>query len=713
MKIIRKEIIEDARNYYDITVDKYHNFVLANGAVVHNCGCGTGFSVQKHHVDKLPELCKRDKGKKLFVIPDSIEGWADAIGVLVQSYFKDDSPFYCYDLQSKLDSFSGYQVEFDFSLIRPEGSPISWGGKAPGPKGLKTAVQKIESLIDSVLESGATKLKPINAYDIIMHSSDAVLSGGIRRSATICLFSPDDEEMINAKTGNWFVSNPQRGRSNNSAVLIRSETTKEQFNNLMESVKQFGEPGFVWSDNTETLFNPCCEISFYNYDQNEVSGWGFCNLSEINGKKAKTKKDFLDGCRAASIIGTLQAAYDHIDYLSDATNNIIKRDALLGVSITGMMDNPEVIFDPEIQKEGAKLVLEVNEKIAKAIGIEPCTRATAIKPSGTASCILGTASGIHPAHAKRYLRRVQSNKLEFPAQHFNSINPLAVEKSVWSSNGDLIINFLCEVPDGAKTKNSLGAIELLEHVKLTQQNWIEYGTRTDKNNKIASWLRHNVSNTINVKPNEWDDVSEYIYENRQWFAGISLLPNAGELDYPQAPFVSILNEKELVQTYGEGTVFASGLIVDALYAFDDNLWNACDCALGIGENLKTLEDPVEPIMPVKNGYTNSQWTAKLNEYSKLLSHYYDYKEKYDKVQLKLDWIRRFKQFAERYCQGNERHCTHMLKHVSLWKRWLDLKREYKDIDWSQVVEETIYEIDVTSLAGATCHGGSCDNTLQI
>jgi ribonucleoside-triphosphate reductase len=673
------------------------------------CGCGTGFSVQTHHINNLPTIAPRTKGKKSFVIADTIEGWSDAIGALMSSYFTQDKPFYVYDLECDLDTYSGYELDFDFSLIRPKGAPISWGGKAPGPEGLQVAIEKITKLLDEIVaERGETKLKPIEAYDVVMHSSDAVLSGGIRRSATICLFSPEDTEMLNATTGSSVLDNPQRGRSNNSVLLVRDETTREQFEEIMKSVKEFGEPGFVWSEHKDLLVNPCVEIGMRAYTEDGESGWQFCNLCEINGKKSVSEEAFLEQCRAAAILGTLQAAYDEFDYLTEATNKIVKREALLGVSMTGMMDNPEVTFDPKIQRKGAKLILEVNSKISKAIGINECARATCVKPAGTTSCILGSASGVHPHHAKRYMRRVQANKLEFPVQHFMEINPDAVKESVWSNNKtDMVITFLCEVPDGAKTKNQVDATSLLEHVKTTQQNWVEAGTRESA--CVAPWLRHNVSNTINVKPDEWDSVEKFIYNNRKWFAGISLLSHSGDLDYAQAPFVTILTEKELVQHYGEGTVFASGLIVDGQHAFDGNLWAACDTALGIGEDLSQIPAiGEEPVMPVKNGYTNKQWTEKLTEYAADLEKYHETKEQVDKMEAKADWVRRFEQFADRYCGGDKRKCTHLLKHVSVWKEWLDLKRTYKEIDWSQVQEET-YEIEVNTIGAQACSGGACDS----
>lgn len=668
------------------------------------CGCGVGFSVQKHHVAKLPNIIKRDKGEKLFVIPDTIEGWADAIGVLMSSYFDVDTPYYSYDYQSELDTYAGYKINFDYSLIRKKGSKISWGGKAPGPDGLKKSIDNIEKVIDNLLLI-SNKLRPIDAYDVIMHTADAVISGGLRRSATISIFSPDDTEMATSKTGDWFIKNPQRGRSNNSALLVRNETTRELFSSLMKSVKEYGEPGFVWAENTETLYNPCVEVGMRAYTEDGRSGFQFCNLTEINGRKMKTREDFLDACKASAILGTIQASYHTFDYLSKESEEIVKREALLGCSITGIMDHPEITLDPTNQKDGAKLILDVNLDIAKKIGINKCARATAVKPAGSTSCILGTASGIHPHHSKRYIRRVQANKLEFPVSHFKKFNPSAVEESVWSTNNtDYVLSFLCEVPEGARTKNQVSAVDLLKNVMSTQQNWIEYGTRHDA--QVVPWLRHNVSNTITVRPEEWDIVEDFIYENRKWFAGISLLPSSGDLDYPQAPFTTVLTEKEIVNEFGEGALFASGLIVDGLAAFNNNLWAACDSAIGIGENVEKPVDIQEPILPLKNGYTDKVYAEKLTQYSSNLKIFYEQRDINEVRSKKLDWIRRFDQFAVRYVNGNKRKCSHMLKHVHNWKLWLDLKREYKDINWADVVEED-YSIDVSGISGEACSGGKC------
>ena len=546
------------------------------------CGCGTGFSVQKHHIGKLPPLVRNKNGSKKFVIPDSIEGWSDAVGVLVSSYFQQDELFPEYNAKT---------VTFDYSKIRAAGSPLkSSGGKAPGPEPLKNALTNIKKVLDKALkeaefcDDSIRKLKPIQAYDIVMHGADAVISGGVRRSATICVFSPDDEEMAKAKTGNWFIENPQRGRSNNSALLLRNETTKEQFSELMNSVKDFGEPGFVWSDSTELIVNPCVEIGMWPVDETTgKTGWQACNLSTINCAKIKTEQDFYDACKAASIIGTLQAGFDEFAYLGETSENIIRREALLGVSMTGIMEQHDICLDPAIQKKGASIVKKTNEVLAKKIGVNQAARTTCIKPEGTSSCILGTSSGIHPHHAKRYIRRVQANKMEPIYNYFREVNPRACEESVWSNNdSDDVVGFCVEVPAGSKTKNQVGALDLLNYVKSTQQSWVIPGT----NKKLCTqpWLVHNVSNTINVKPDEWDEVESYIYKNRKYFCGISLLPITGDKDYPQAPFTTIYLPSEQVSHYGDASLFVSGLIEVALNLWEDNLWAACDSLLGVGEN---------------------------------------------------------------------------------------------------------------------------------
>jgi hypothetical protein len=978
------------------------------------CGTGLGFSVQKHHIKQLPDVKLPFKGKKKYVIDDSIEGWSDAVGVIINSFFTDHSEF---------QEYCGYDVEFDYSKIRPEGSYISGGFKAPGPKGLERSIEKIRDLIKKRINQDEfqndefrNKLRPIDCFDSICYFADAVLSGGVRRSALLTLFSYDDEEMAKAKTGNWFVENPQRGRSNNSAALNKKTTTRKQFSDLMKSTKEFGEPGFIWVDdesNMEAIYNPClpewsllktkCGIkelkdvnvgdliwskegwttvikkwstgikkvyeykttggTFYSTDNHQiVSGgekievgeaesidtltcdyynsvefdtqiimdglvfgdgtvhkasnnlvhlcigdkdhdyfeseisdliekhrpglhsyayeiktdivseeipktydrkiplrykmgdrnivcsflrglysangsiagkrvtlkassfdvikdvqvmlssigirsyytvnksknnkfsngeyimresydlnitgdkdkfyaiigfiqkykeesleeamvnkslrepkktfdikevnlvseeevfditvdneshtfWcnGFdtsncceigmipisddgehgvqvCNLCEINGKYCSTEERFYEACKASAIIGTLQAAYTDFKYLTQASRDICDKEALLGCSITGLNDNPDILLNPEIQRKGAEIIKQINKEVAEMIGINRSARTTCVKPSGSTSCLLQTASGIHPHHAKRYLRRVQANKNEFALEYFKKFNSIATEDSVWSNNKtDEVISFVCEVPDGAKTKNQIKAIELLEQVKLTQQNWVMGGTNLDIG--YSNRIKHNVSNTISIiDENEWEEAEEFIWKNREWFAGISLIPSTGDLDYAQAPFATVLTPTELFREYGDASVFASGLIVDGLRAFDNNLWKACDTALGYGEDI--TKELTEPTYPIKRN-------------NKELANYFIEKEKYEEMFLKQDWVRRVKQFSERYFSGDLRKSTYCLKHVSLWKTFCDLSREYQDVPWEDAIEIDESLVAVDTLAAAACAGGKC------
>jgi len=321
----------------------------------------------------------------------------------------------------------------------------------------------------------------------------------------------------------------------------------------------------------------------------------------------------------------------------------------------------------------------------------------------TTSCVLGTASGIHPHHAKRYFRRVQANKLETPLHYFKKYNPDAVEKSMWGDS-DEIITFLCEVPDGAKTKNMVNALELLENVRLTQQNWVAAGTRTEA--LARPWLRHNVSNTIHVQPNEWDDIEKFVYRNRKWFAGISFLPVSGDKDYPQAPFTAVQTPIEMVRDYGDASVFASGLIVDGLRAFSGDLWACCDCVLGIGEILdSTLLSSKITADFVTNGKKWKDHGLSPTTPDKLLSAWM--KDTIPNYQLKVDWIRRAKKFAVRYFDGDDRRMTYCLKDVHNWKIWCDLKRVYVDVDWSQCFENEYGSLEFGG-AGEACSGGTCE-----
>ena len=678
------------------------------------CGCGTGFSVQKHHVANLPPLEEPNRSLPVakFLIPDTIEGWGDSLGVLLASYGIAAPEF---------ADWQGLNVEIDYSAIRPKGAVLSSGsGKAPGPDPLRGALDEVRKLLDRCLNAGQTHLRSIDAYDIVMHASDAVLSGGVRRSATICLFSVDDQDMITAKTGDWFIKNAQRGRSNNSAVLLRDTTSRETFAQIMKSTRECGEPGFVWSDSTEIMYNPCVEIGLYPTITEKdfceitgfvpipvarlvsseitngggsvagatcegraldalISGWAFCNLCEINAKKCTDYETWKRAATAAAILGTFQCSYTSFSYLGPVSEAIARREALLGVSMTGIMDNPSIVLDPQMQRSIAAHILSVNEALAPKIGVRLTARATCVKPAGTTSCILGTSSGIHPHHAPRYFRRAQGNELEAPLQYYALHNPKHVEMSVWSKNKtDKSVIFCVETVTGAHTKETVSALQLLEFVKLTQLNWVDGGRVLDR--CAAPFLRHNVSNTINIKPDEWDAVEQFIFDNRAYFAGISLLSHAGDRDYPQAPFCQVFTPLEQTKMYGDGQPMASGLIVDGLAAFNNNLWTACDCALGIGENLS-------------GNYDGSLSLEQIQAEHKTRT-------------LKRDWVRRAKKFAENYFGGDVKKMTYCLKDVNNWKLWCDLKRVYQPVDWSLFFEETDTLEDVT--LDAACAGGACE-----
>ena len=1066
------------------------------------CGCGAGFSVQKHHVARLPKMITPDPNQiRRFTIPDTVEGWADALGVLLASYGIVDGSMAEFSAETApgdesdvtfvpegyFKDYVGSFVSFDYSRIRDKGADLSTGaGKAPGPGPLMASLEKIRKVLDDRLKMAQagekTFLRPIDAYDIIMHASDAVLAGGVRRSATICLFSPDDAEMMAAKTGSWMVDNPQRARSNNSAMLLRGETSWEDFRDIfMTAREQYGEPGFVWADNTEITYNPCVEIGLYPaIDTNSVeevlgvptgkiqeladgrtlvdirledgtthaaisdaqgrfSGWAFCvsgntsimtpdgvcciqdrvgaetqiwngskwckttpfqtsdsaklyrvelsdgsyldcdanhrwlvkdrfgedyeevattdlltfskypihtprsefsdrsgifepqayelgfilgdgsvdpshgsgrvratlygdkidlplegrrsprgrragygvdsvditfdvdvkfaeqlkkhpsalrdlhswdaasildffagwadadgsqagrgiriysteercrlaqlllsrvgilgsvnlhhegstnfgerteaswyiqitecqeigchrldtsrghkplakgrhqiirsvteldgthatycleepetgccvfnnvltkqcNLCEINAKACTTEAEFERAARAAAILGTLQAGYTDFGYLGPVSAAIARREALLGCSMTGMMDNPRLAFDPDFQRHLARLIVDTNASFCEKIGVLPTARATCVKPAGSTSCILGTSSGIHAQHAKRYFRRAQANETEAPAKFFRLRNPKAVEKSVWNPNGtDAVITFCIEAGDEALTRREVSGLKQLEYVKLTQENWVEAG-KVEKR-CAQPWLRHNVSNTITIDPSEQEQACRYIYDHREAFAGISIIDSSGDLDYPQAPFCEVRTEEELLERYGRGVFFASGLIVDGLHAFGENLWLACDTVMGIGE-AKVLA----------NGVPYPDDPTKLPD---------AIRDAYREVhQQKKDWIRRARQFATNYFgfginaetmvmealektpEGTFDHnsllrqleklrqplkrMTYCLKEVNNLKLWADLTREWADVDYSEMLEQhdgTKSVVLDTACAGAAC-----------
>ena len=470
-------------------------------------GCGVGYSVQKHHIEKLPEIKKPTKTRR-FLVGDSIEGWADAVKVLMKSYF----------------GISNSRPKFDFRDIRPKGAElITVGGKAPGPEPLKECLFQIQKVLDR--KEDGDQLKPIEVHDIICHIADAVLSGGIRRAALISLFDLHDEEMLTCKYGNWWEKNPQRGRANNSAVTIRSKVRKKDFFGLWEKIvaSNSGEPGIYFSNDKDWGTNPCCEIALRPYQ--------FCNLTEVNVSNVESQEDLNNRVKAAAFLGTLQASYTDFHYLRDIWNRTTERDALLGVGMTGIGSGTILKYD---LKEAAKEAKLTNEEIANIIGINKAARVTTVKPSGTSSLVLGTSSGIHAWHNDYYIRRMRLGKNEALYQYLAKHHPELVEDDFFKPTIQAVISIPQKSPKGSILRTE-SAIDLLERTKKFNIEWVKEGHRKGDNT-------NNVSATISVKQEEWDEVGKWMWENRKTFNGLSVLPYDNG-SYTQAPFEDITEEK--------------------------------------------------------------------------------------------------------------------------------------------------------------------------
>ena len=471
-------------------------------------GTGVGYSVQHHHVEKLPEIKKpNNKRTKRYLIGDSIEGWADAIKMLMKSYFS-----------------GGCRINFDYSDIRPKGSMlITSGGKAPGPQPLKECIVKIQGLLE--LKEDGDKLKPIEAHDIICYIADAVLTGGIRRAALISLFSAYDLDMLSCKSGNWWELNPQRGRANNSVVLARHKIKKEFFLDIWDRIKESnsGEPGIYFTNDKDLGTNPCCEISLRPNQ--------FCNLCEINVSDVESQDDFNNRVKAATIIGTLQASYTNFHYLRDIWKKTTEKDALLGVSMTGIASGK--IFKLDIQ-QAANIAVQVNKEFAKLIGINSAARITTVKPAGTTSLTLGTSSGIHAWHDLYYVRRIRINKNEPIYNYLLKHNPELLEDEFFRPHDTAVISVPQKSPLGSILRTE-SPIDLLERVKNIHDNWIKVGHINGSNT-------HNVSATISIKDDEWDSVADWMWINRDSYNGLSVLPYTNH-NYKQAPFETITKEE--------------------------------------------------------------------------------------------------------------------------------------------------------------------------
>ena len=479
-------------------------------------GTGVGYSVQNHHVAKLPPVNKPyQKRKRRFLIGDSIEGWADAIKVLMKSYLNGKSS----------------RIEFDFSDIRPKGAQlVTSGGKAPGPQPLKECILKITGILES--KEDGDKLSTLETHDIVCHIADAVLAGGIRRAALISLFSANDDAMIGCKSGHWWEEAPQRGRANNSAVLMRHRVTKEFFMDLWKRVELSGagEPGIYLNNDKDWGTYPCCEIALRPFQ--------FCNLCEINASDIESQEDLNERVKAATFIGTLQAGYTDFHYLRDVWRETTEKDALIGVSMTGIGSGTVLGYD---LRKAALLVKRENTRVAKLIGINHAARCTTVKPAGTTSLALGTSSGIHAWHNDYYIRRVRVGKNESMYKYLINNHPELIEDEYFRPHDTAVISIPQKAPEGAILRTE-SPFQLLERIKKIATQWVSPGHRNGSNT-------HNVSATVSLKSEEWETAGEWMWDNREHYNGLSVLPYDGGT-YTQAPFEDITKDKynELMET---------------------------------------------------------------------------------------------------------------------------------------------------------------------
>jgi ribonucleoside-diphosphate reductase alpha chain len=469
-------------------------------------GCGVGYSVQQHHIEKLPEVRKPLKSKR-YLVGDSIEGWADAVKVLMKAYLR-----------------GGPAPLFDFRDIRPKGAElITVGGKAPGPEPLKIALTHVQAILDR--KQDGQKLSSLECHDIVCHLADAVLSGGIRRAALISLFNLDDEEMLTCKFGAWWEENPQRGRANNSAVLLRSKIERDTFLELWKKIElsNSGEPGFLFTNDKDAGTNPCAEI---NLKSNQ-----FCNLCEINASDIETQEEYNNRAKAAAFIGTLQASYTDFHYLRDVWKKTTEKEALLGIGMTGIASGAVLNLN---MKEAAKVAVEENARVAELLGINKAARVTTVKPSGTTSLVLGTSSGIHAWHDEFYVRRIRVGKNEALYTYLSIYHPELLEDDYFKPTIQAVISVPQRAPQGSITRSE-SALDLLERIKKINKEWIKPGHRKGSN-------MHNVSATVTIKPEEWETIGDWLFENKDYFTALSFLPHSDHT-YVQAPFETINEER--------------------------------------------------------------------------------------------------------------------------------------------------------------------------
>jgi ribonucleoside-diphosphate reductase alpha chain len=524
-----------------LPIDDYRSFSETMFLLL--SGTGVGFSVQQHHIGELPEIKVPTKHKR-YLVSDSIEGWADAVKILVKAYFT-GSPL----------------PLFDFRDIRPKGARlITAGGKAPGPEPLKECLFQIQKIFDR--KQNGDKLSSLEAHDIVCHIADAVLSGGIRRAALISLFNLDDEDMLTSKFGNWWEENPQRGRANNSAVILRHKITEEEFFKLWKKIEASGsgEPGLYFSNDKDWGTNPCCEIALRPYQ--------FCNLCELNASDVESQEDLNERSRAAAFIGTLQASYTDFHYLRDIWRKTTEKDALIGVGQTGIGSG--VVLNYNL-KEAADVAKAENARIAEIIGINKAARVTTVKPSGTSSLVLGTSSGIHAWHAPYYVRRMRVGKNEALYTYLSINHPELVEDEYFKPTIQAVISVPQKAPENAILRSE-SALEMLERVRRYNVEWVKKGHRKGANT-------NNVSATVSITENEWEEVGKWMWENKETFNGLSVLPYFGG-SYIQAPFEDITEEQ-----FNEMASHLHGLDLTKVVEFNDetNLMDQAACAGGACE----------------------------------------------------------------------------------------------------------------------------------
>ena len=506
-------------------------------------GCGVGYSVQTHHIEELPEIKIPIKSKR-YLIGDSIEGWADAVRMLCKAYFT-GSPL----------------PLFDFRDIRAKGAQlITVGGKAPGPEPLKECLFNLQKIFDR--KQNGDKLTSVEVHDMACHIADAVLSGGIRRAALIALFNLDDEGMLTCKFGNWWEENPQRGRANNSAVVMRHKIDEDEFFKLWKKIELSGsgEPGIYFSNDKDWGTNPCCEIALRPFQ--------FCNLCEVNVSNVESQEDLNERVKVGAFIGTLQAAYTDFHYLRDIWRKTTEKDALLGVGMTGIGSGAVLGLD---LKQAADIAKAENAHVAEIIGINKAARVTTVKPSGTSSLVLGTSSGIHAWHNDYYIRRIRVGKNEAIYTHLAIHHPELVEDDFFKPTIQAVISVPQKAPEGSilRTEN---VIDMLERVKLFNTKWVKKGHRKGANT-------NNVSATVSIQENEWKEVGEWMWENKETFNGLSVLPYFGG-SYTQAPFEDITKEQ-----FDEMVKHLHGIDLSEVVEFDDmtSLMDQQACAGGACE----------------------------------------------------------------------------------------------------------------------------------